>query len=68
MKVCSKHPKYRGLSKPRSTCERCWQIWFGICDYCVNSGCSVLDTDCDLCCSDTPYDEENCEVVVRRKR
>lgn len=36
---CVVHPKYMGEKKPRVTCERCWQMFFGIKDECVNCGC-----------------------------
>lgn len=26
--MCSKHPRYRALSKPTGNCEACWRLWF----------------------------------------
>jgi hypothetical protein len=28
MEKCKRHKGYRGISKPRSTCEDCWKIYF----------------------------------------
>lgn len=24
---CKKHPKYKGILKPRVPCEACWYLW-----------------------------------------
>jgi len=25
--TCKKHPKYKGIRKPRANCEACWRIY-----------------------------------------
>ena len=25
---CAKHPKYKAIRQPRSTCRACWIIWY----------------------------------------
>ena len=37
--TCKKHPKYKGIHKPRVWCEHCWAIWLGLSEMCINSGC-----------------------------
>lgn len=27
MKECKKHPRYKGVGKPRSLCLDCWKVW-----------------------------------------
>lgn len=40
---CKDHPKYRAMGgrKPENACERCWQMFFGIPDLCINCGCQA---------------------------
>jgi hypothetical protein len=40
---CKKHPRYRGLLKPRVACEVCWLIFFGICETCEHCGCQEIE-------------------------
>lgn len=43
---CKKHPKYKGIHKPRVACEMCWVIFLGISETCHNCGCmESLDED-----------------------
>lgn len=32
---CSKHPRYKGILKPRVPCEACWSIYLGVCKTCA---------------------------------
>lgn len=37
--VCKKHPKYKGLRKPRVLCPDCWALFLGMSETCGNCGC-----------------------------
>jgi hypothetical protein len=26
-KICKKHPKYKGIHRPRVDCKKCWEIY-----------------------------------------
>ena len=28
--LCKKHPKYKGMMKPRVACEDCWWVYFAV--------------------------------------
>lgn len=30
---CEEHPKYKGKSKPRTSCENCWRYYLSLKDY-----------------------------------
>jgi hypothetical protein len=36
---CPAHPKYDARKEPTVACARCWQLYFGISDSCINCGC-----------------------------
>lgn len=46
--ICKKHPKYKGIRKPKIDCLDCFKVyaeklyedWFGISEYCRNCGCA----------------------------
>lgn len=35
MKKCKKHPRYKGIYKPRCLCKHCWAIYLGVCETCA---------------------------------
>lgn len=39
---CAKHPRYKGATKPRSSCETCWVFYLGMSEACYNCGCEVM--------------------------
>jgi len=45
MTHCKKHPKYKGIHKPRTGCIACWAFFLGMAQYCLNAGCECLDYD-----------------------
>lgn len=45
--TCPKHPRYRGLRRPRVLCRVCWQIFLGMCETCVNCGCQQNEVEED---------------------
>ena len=51
---CESHKQYQGIKKPRTVCEACWIIYFGIStDYPVCISCQRSDRsrlDPDGCC------------------